>query len=216
MKGKPNFIRPIVSYFADAKITIDMWLWMKSLASKYWLSRVIYGSLFAIIQIFIIFFSNIWNVSVKKWGGMKVCTPEELNKDRKTWKNAKDISKKIGTASKLSYPTYAFHLFSWQLYTSQNNPFKWLCKKMSLMFVDKSNYVLKLLFGGKVKLSDIKDYKAMSCIRWQRTFHRGIYDMGEIISENKTFKKYIDSTYNALDNDMMWYLVDKHPKQVND
>lgn len=202
----PWLIIDIAKFFSEARITLDMWLWMKAISNN----SKFYGGLFSLISFFIVGLSQLWNKVLYKLARLKVCSPDILL-DFKPLRNPNDFEKKI---FKLHYPAYAFHLFAWQLYTTPDNLIKRICKKMCLSFTEKSNYLLILLFGGKVSRNDIENYKPMNGIRWQSIFFEGLYDGTEMIEPHPILSDLYSSEDNVLDNDLLWTVADKHPNQI--
>jgi len=197
-------------------LSLDMWFWMKSISTKQPMT-FIYSFLFALSSLIVTLPMVLWNKIIYKWAGLKEISQEEYTKELKAGglKNTNE-NKKTKTATLLHYPAYAFHLFAWQLYCSPWTPLTPLIKFCCKYGVHKSNYFMKLMFGEKIKLSDVEAFRPMSGIRWQRRFFSGYYSACEIIEENYYFhvKCGLWCNYNVLDNDMLWYLVKENPKLV--
>lgn len=203
----PWIFRGIAKFFGEARITFDMWLWMKAISTN----NKFFSALFSIISIIIVGLSQLWNKLLYAIAGLKVCSPEEQLRFGGKLQNPTGIKKKV---FKLHYPAYAYHLFAWQLYVAPNNIFKTICKKMCLKLTDKSNYLLILLFGGKVARSDIENYKPMTGLRWQSIFFKGIYDGTEDIQSHGILNKKYSSEYNVLDNDLLWAIANRHLDKI--
>ena len=206
-----KLMRPIVSFFTDARITLDMRFWLISISSKWWLIRQLAGGTFSFISIFIMLFSGLWNIILYGIMGLDVVTYEEAH----ACEERTDGTEKQKKAWKLHHPMYAFHLFAIQLYTTPPGIFKWVCEIVSLMFVEKSNYLLKLIFGGEVTREEIDNYRPAKGIRWQSRYYRGINDGCTILEENKVFSK-ITNTQNVLDNDILHEMADRHPELIKE
>jgi hypothetical protein len=71
-----------------------------------------------------------------------------------------------------------------------------------------------MLAGKKVKLSDIHHFKPMTGFPWQGVFFKNIYSACEIIEMHPHYKKMYFNTDNALDNDILWYMLEKHPELI--
>jgi len=209
------------------RLTPGLWFWMMSISTKQPFS-FLYSVLFCITHFIItVPIMILWNKILYKWADMTEISQEEQNTRLHTEGmkvvNTKDF-KRPNIVNTIHYPAYAFHLFAWQLHTLSWNPLKRLLKIASRPGVHKSNYLMRMLFGEKVSIEDIKAFRPMSGIRWQGRFFKGkednicYYSACEIIEENYHFnvRLGLTSDYNALDNDMLWYLVEKYPKLITD
>ena len=206
-------------------MTFDMWLWLMSISTPQPIAFV-FSLLFTIINIFITAPMTIWNNILFKWSKIKEISQEEHYEILRSGVeviSTKDL-KRPNKAMSICYPTYALHLFAWQLYCLPWNPLKWLLKLLCRPSVHKSNYLIKMLFGQKVSMNDIKKYRPMSGVRWQGKFFKNVdknknvcfYSACEIIEENYHFTNRLNITteYNSLDNDMLYFLIEKNPKLV--
>jgi len=129
--------------------------------------------------------------------------------------NSRNNKPMVKFANLAKFPMYAIHLFAWQLESLPWNPLKSLIKKINLLEIHESNYVLRLLFGAKIKMKDVCDFRPMCGTRWQEKFFDGFYSACEIIETNFYFNKIkVTSESNAVDNDLLWYLVEKYPDQI--
>lgn len=191
------------------RLSLDMWFWMQSLVLPKPFNYVL-SFLFHFSSLFSSFLGVLWDIALYKWAGVKEISQEEYNTDLHAGPliNSKD-DKKADIAFTIHYPFYALHLFAWQLHSSPYTPIKpllqWLCR----IGVHRSNYFMRLIFNGKVKREDIEAYRPMSGVRWQGRFFKKFYSACEIIEENSYFSKKLGLTsqYNALDNDMLWYMA---------
>lgn len=206
-------------------MTVDMWLWLMAISTPQPLS-FIFSLIFTIIHFFITAPLVLWNSLLNRWAKMKEISQEKYNENLKSGMkvtNTKDMEKP-SKIRKLKYPSYALHLFAWQLYSLPWNPLKWLLKLACRPSVHKSNYLMKMLFGAKVLFNDIEEYRPMCGLRWQVRFFEGeengekicFYNNCEIIEENNYFhnEHKITTEYNSIDNDLLYYLKDKHPNLI--
>lgn len=200
------------------KLSLDMWFWMKSISADWKISKFLYSLAFTISSFIVVAPMIPWNKILYKWAKLRETSQEKYN-----WilhsgiqlLNTDEV-KRPSIAMTIHYPAYAFYLFAWQLYTLPWNPLKTLLRKICLTGVHDSNYLMRLLFLGKVSQKDINEFRPMSGIRWQGRFFEGFYSATEIIEENYHFhtRLGLNSDYNALDNDILWYLAEKHPELI--
>ncbi len=177
------------------RITADMSLWMKSLyAGKF------YGVLFCLLSMYHPI-GLVWNRILYKLIGIKVVSQE----DYKCYDNLN--IKWTYKLRKLRYRMYGFHLFCWQLYTSPDNFLKRMLERLCLPLVDKDNYMLRLLLKGRVSIKDIVAYTPMNEIRWQdELLHPNNSALCKLFPE--------DCKHNAVDNDLLWWYINRHPEQL--
>jgi hypothetical protein len=175
-------------------MTLDMWLWIKSLQKN----SKIYSILFIILSFIILSLNQLWNKALYKWSNLIPIDPE-IHKSY----GIKQATKKQITAMKLHYPMYAFHLFAWQYYTLPSNLLKKVFGKYCSKFVEPTNYLLKILFGIKIPKELLENYKPMTGMRWQNNFFLGLYNSTEIIKDHKNYY-HIDNTLNVLDKDILY------------
>lgn len=176
--------------------TIDMWLWHRSIATN---NRV-YAALFSSMSIFNNLFCAGLNSLVRVISGFKTVNQKdfkavpraELNRFKRI---CRDIINKVK-------PTYSICQHAFQTYSTPQNIFKWLHKKVGLLLVEKSNYVCRLLFGGKVNARDVRAYKCMDGFRWSRRL-----DESTNIDLNIASKGEV--RFNALDRDILIQLFNK-------
>jgi hypothetical protein len=190
------------------QLTPDTWMWMQALkGSLFW------SIMFCFIDmIFVAPWSVLYDKFLYKWTGLTQVSPEEKVGDINV-----EANKKQKFAMNVHYPMYARHLFAWQLYTTRNNPFKWICKKCLLIGLHESNFLMKLLAGKKIKLSDVYHYKPMTGFPWQEMYFKHIYSACEIIALHSEYKKMYENKANVLDSDILWYMYEKHPELfIND
>jgi hypothetical protein len=190
------------------RLTPDIWMWMQALkGSLFW------SIMFCFIDmLFVIPWAVLYDKFLYKIGGLKQISPEEKVGDINVEEN-----KRQKFVLYAHYPMFARHLFAWQLYTTRNNPFKWLCKKCLLIGLHDSNYLMKLLAGKKVKISDVYNYKPMTGFPWQNIFFKHNYTPCEIIELHKYYKLLYNNSANVMDNDILWYMYEKHPNLfIND
>lgn len=137
--------------------TPDLWLWMKGIAGNKFAMFLYY-----LINIPMIFFSIIWNKIVYKWAGVT----KEVPQDDFIITPNNQKSEKIKKCGKLVLPMYTIAQLSFMLYVAPKSIGKWLLKKICLFGVDKQNFLLRIMFGGKVNENDIYTYKPMTGWRW--------------------------------------------------
>jgi len=137
--------------------TPDLWLWMKALKGSRWRRFIWYC-----VAIPIQFFQMLWNKYVWKKGGFEPeltqekfepTKPENLTKNELKWRAR-------------IYPYYALLIFGLQLYVMPNTLGKRISQKICLWGTPNQNFVMKLLFGGKVTQEEVNNYKPMKGGRW--------------------------------------------------
>jgi hypothetical protein len=132
--------------------TIDMWLWMKGLAGNSFAMFLYY-----LISIPVILFSVTWNKIIYKLGGFG----KEVNQDVYVAINYEKQTKRKKFFRKLIYPIYAIYQNAFMLYSMPDSIGKSILKKIFLWNIDPQNFMLKIMFGGKVKKEDVYNYKSM-------------------------------------------------------
>lgn len=135
-------------------MTLDLWLWTRALYSKFWLF------IFVNFQCLHMSIMSLWNCIIMQI--MKV-SPEytEQKWDLNITRNRTYSQKKL---SKWLFPAYAIHNLAWQLYVLDRKP--WLLRKIVLTMTGKTNYLVRLLLGGKVTKEQVCGYQSMTGYRW--------------------------------------------------
>lgn len=174
------------------KLIPEMKWWMNSLNGS-----IFYGVVFAISSMITMSLGCLWNKILYKWAGVKKVSREHISSDNYSGEN---LPKKVEKAYDYHYPAYAFHLFAWQLYTSPDNIFKKLTQKIALRFTEPHNYLLKLLFGDRVKIQDLLTYKPSKILDWQTYVQIPR-------KEPLYFLKGDELKYNVLNRDVMIEIV---------
>ena len=89
------------------------------------------------------------------------------------------------------------------LYATPDSLGKWLLKKICLWGIDKENFLLRIMYGGKVSAEDVYNYKSMSSWRWSTYLNelndRDLY----IITDPKELEA------NVLDVDLLRKMYEK-------
>lgn len=179
--------------------TIESWFWMKGIYGNNIYNKFMM-SLYYLIEIPISILYVLWNKSIFLLGGFK----KELSQEEYILKSEDELSKRKKKYRKLIYPIYALHLKAFMLYASNNSLGKWLLKRISLMGTDKQNFLLRLMFGGKVKKEDVYSYKSMYGGRWSTSLNDlndrflKIISQEELIEENAIDKDILIKMYNNL------------------
>jgi hypothetical protein len=179
--------------------TIDSWLWMKGIAGNKF-----YMFLWYILNIFLVIFYVILNKIVYKISGVG----KEVPQSEFVLTDESEISDKIKKCRKIVYPMYAIYLHCFQLYVSPNSIGKWLIKKMSLLFVDKQNFILKVVLGAKVDKNNVYSYKPMYGGRWTTYLNQMNDRFLKIIDDNP---EYIEE--NLVDVDLLISIYEKSGKK---
>ncbi len=174
--------------------TIDLWLWMKGITGNRF-----YMFLYYLIDLPIMFFSIIWNKIINCLGGFGKESPQDefiiVSNDK--------ISKKKQYLRGLRYPLYTIAQKSFMMYVSSNSLGKWLMKKICLWGVDEQNFLLRVMFGGKITSVEVYGYKAMNGWRW--TTHLNELNDRElyVITDSKRLES------NVLDVDLLRKMYEK-------
>ena len=168
--------------------TIGLWLWMKGITGNKF-----FMFLFYLIDIPVILFSILWNKVIYKIGGFG----KELPQDKFVLIPENEISAKQRKLRKIVYPMYALNIKAFQLYVSPNSLGKRILKKICLMGIDEQNFLLRIMFGGKVKKEDVYSYKSMYGGRWS-TYLNNLNDRFLKIIDNP---EYIEE--NVVDVDIL-------------
>jgi hypothetical protein len=175
--------------------TIDSWLWMKGISGNK-LAMFFYY----VIDIPFLLFSVIWNKIIYKLGKFG----KEVPQDEFVLVPEDDISDKKKKLRKLVYPMYALHQKAFQLYVTPNSIGKWLTKKIALWGVDKQNFLLRIMFGGKVNSKDVYSYKSMCGGRFSTYLNQ----------MNDRFLKIIDNPEHIEENVVDVDLLRKMYKKI--
>jgi len=190
------------------RMTGDMWLWVKSLYSK---NKKIYGNLFCFISLLYLPFPILINLLIAKALGFKTIPAKEY-----TSRYHYDMRDKWNKFQRLlygaKYPSYAFHLACWQIYTlplSNKNPLKWLLRKLMLSYCEKENFLCRLLLGDcNVTQEEINCVEPREGFRWQMRYDGSWPGYHNEMDEQwkKTYLKY-----NQLDKDILFSLHSSAP-----
>lgn len=132
--------------------TPDSWLWMKGIAGNRFAMFLYY-----LISIPVTFLSVFWNKIIYKLGGFS----KEVNQNDYIFVDYSKHSKRKIFFRKLIYPIYAIYQNSFILYVSPNCIGKTILKKIFLWNIDPQNFMLRIMFGGKVKNENVYSYKSM-------------------------------------------------------
>ena len=114
--------------------------------------------LYYLIAIPVAFLSVLWNKVIYALGGFE----KEVNQDVYVFKNESQLSKRKLFFRKLIYPIYAICQSGFMLYSSNDCIGKSILKKIFLWNIDKQNFLLRIMFGGKVNEDEVYNYKSMS------------------------------------------------------
>lgn len=179
--------------------TIESWLYMKGIGDNKLYNRLMMF-FYYLIETPMSLFYLIWNFAIKKLGGFK----KEVNQNDFVLIPNEQISKRKLKYRKLIYPIYALYEKGFTLYVSKNSLGKWIIKKISLFTTDKENYLLRILFGGKVSESKIYSYKPMYGGRWSTSLselndrYLAIITEPKLIEENNLDKDLLISMYKKI------------------
>ena len=137
--------------------TPDLWILMKGLAGNKFLMFIYF-----LIDIPMFFFSVLWNKILYLWAGVSREVPQaEFIKTLYLKKN-----NKVKKCLNLALPMYVIEHKAKLLYVLPDSPGKWLEKKIGLLGTFKENYLLKIMFGGRVSKEKVYSYRPMSGWRW--------------------------------------------------
>ena len=137
--------------------TPDLWLWMMGL-NGYKFDRFMYYFIAIPVQTI----SVLWTKFVCLIGGFK----PEVHQDDFVPTRSKDLSKWKLYWRKKIYPY--FHLFQvgFMLYVMPDSRGKRIMKRICLWGTPNQNFVMKILFDGKVTKEEVYGYKSMRGGRW--------------------------------------------------
>jgi hypothetical protein len=175
--------------------TVDSWIFMKSLKKNNKFHRFIYY----LIKIPLLFFSVIWNKIIFLIGGFK----KEVHQDNFVPKSKQELSKWKLFWRKIIYPIYSLLQTGFQLYVLPNSIGKRVMKKIGLWGTPNQNFVMKILFGGKVSEKEVYLYKSMSGGRWSGILN----DINDRNLRIITNPKYLEA--NVLDVDLLHALYEE-------
>lgn len=137
--------------------TPDSWLWMKGIAGNSFAMFFYY-----LIAIPVTFLSVLWNKIIYKLGGFG----PEVPQDEFVAVKESELSKRKIFFRKIKYPIYAVFQSGFSLYVSPDSIGKTILKKIFLWNIDPQNFMLRIMFGGKVKEEDVYSYKSMHGTRF--------------------------------------------------
>lgn len=174
--------------------TIDLWLWMKGITGNRFAMFAYY-----LIIIPMMFFAILLNKLIYLLAGIGKEVPQDeyVQADRSKFSKFKLFL--IG----LRYPIYTLAQMSFMMYVSPNSFGKWLLKKICLWGIDEQNFLLRLMYGGKVSREDVYAYKAMNGWRWS-TYLNELNDRDLYVI---TDPKRLES--NVLDVDLLRKMYEK-------
>lgn len=113
------------------------------------------------------------------------------------------IQKKV---SKIIFPVYSLHIFSWQLHFLPGSWCRSWLQKLILWFNEPSNYLIRLLCNDKKILSEEIDYQPSGSYRWGTAYDlRNVRDI-RIITDPEKLKA------NVLDRDLLWAVYETKKK----
>lgn len=175
------------------RMNLDLFLWLqlqkgKSIGKLWYVEVALYS-----------FVNRLWNKSFYK------LTNYDLELKQDEYKNlsiSKALKRTLNPIQMLLFPTYALKFTATQLYHEEDNFFTRIAKRNYLDITPKSNYVIRLLLGGKVCKEEVDAYKPMSIARWAVTLNPYT-----CINEMRVLE---DDEYDlALDKDYLTYLYNK-------
>jgi hypothetical protein len=168
----------------------NLWLWLRLISGKkigmLWYPLAMFGKIGSLLQ----------NKIVSILTGFKL---KETNQD--------DFVKadKQSKIDKWLYPTFALKLGAFQLYVLPNSFMKRVLQKLCLWNTPSENFLLKVMFSGKVTQEQIDNYKPMYGDRWSDELNpertRGM--ILEIIKN----EEHISA--NTLDKDLLLFIYNK-------
>lgn len=164
--------------------TPDMWIWLKAIQGKRWANL-----LYPLISCYMPLLQKRRNKVLKKIGIKHVEQSEHKQYDKGyTEYQVRKMNNLI--------PTYAVHIYCWQLFTLQDSKIKRFIQKRLLRHIEQSNYLLRLLLGDKVSEKEIFSYMPMNDYRFQRELTSPNQSSGRIMTPK-------EAEFNALDRDVL-------------
>ena len=189
------------------KMTPDMWLWVQSLYRK---KPKIYAHLYCLLNLSYLWIGLGVNKIIGKILGLKTIPAKDYDSTyhynkRNKWNKFQMI------LFKALYPSYAFHLTCWQIYTlplSNTSPLKWVFRQLMLSACEKENYLCRILLGDySINREEVESVEARTGFRWQMR-----YDGSWPSYHNEETQEWKDIhlRYNQLDRDCLITIFEKH------
>lgn len=177
--------------------TIDFWLWTESLGDvNYGYKDIAYSQWYATISIIIALFVQGWNKLLRRIAKIKKFSQEDF---QSIPSHELPFLKRV--ASKMMFPTYAFFLWVWQVYSIPNGQLKSALQNILLMECEESNYVLRILLGDKnISSNELAAYRSMIGVRWNNRLDETANDGMRKMSD-------AEKKYNDIDGDMLKYVA---------
>lgn len=176
------------------KMTPTFWLWLRLISGKrigkLWYPMTFFGKLGSRFQNWIL------DITTGGFGN-------EIPQDEYVFDNNKDPQKvKI---SKMYYPTFALKLSAFQLYILPDSWWKRQIQKQGLKLCPSENFLLQIMYGGKVPEEKIRGYKPMYGSRWADELIP-VRTKGTILEIIKN-PTHIEA--NTLDKDILEFMYNK-------
>lgn len=196
--------------------TLNTWFWVKSLNSESKF-RKLFANISLLMQLPLTFFQVSLNMIIEKILNYETMPIEQYSGLIAEKKKSKfNWFEKI--LDKLIWRSYATHLVCWRLWTtdvSKNNILLKLNQKILLSYIEKDNYLLRMLLKDEVDINDIKAYKPMDNWRWsiRPDGSRNVYF-------NQVSEEWKDKElkYNQMDRDILFtiYKINNNNNNNND
>ena len=142
--------------------SIDMWLWIRAIARKRWINKLLYWAVASIIM----GFNNLRN----RWLRNRADIESVYYKDFKATPES-ELNKEELFARKHSAPGYIMDTQAFMIHCLPDGWFKEKLKKRMVPLVERSNYLIRQLMNDEfnwTELSIIKSYSGMDGFRWSR------------------------------------------------
>ncbi len=181
------------------KLTPPLWFWLRLISGKkigyIWYPMAWCGKLFSRIQ------NGLLNFFTGGFG-------KEIPQDQYVYDTNKN-PKKVWL-SKQYYPTFALKLSAFQLYVLPDSWFKRRIKKQGLHLCPSENFLLQIMYGGKVDKSKVDGYKSMYGSRWADELIP-VRTKGNIM-EIITNPVHLEA--NTLDKDLLNFMFNKYNSKI--
>lgn len=168
--------------------SIGLWLWMEGIAGNK-LSMFLYY----LIDIPLLFGAVLWNKFVYFIGGFG----KELPQDEFVVIPYNKISDWKKKWRERVYPMYTINQKAFAMYVSPKSLGKRIFKRICLWGVLKQNFLLRIMFGGKVTEEEVLSYKPMTGGRWSTYLN----DLNDRDVHIVTKPEYLEA--NVLDVDLL-------------
>jgi len=180
--------------------SVDLWLWMKGITGNKFAMFMYY-----LIAIPVAFFSVMWNKVIYTLGGFG----KEVPQDKYVFTSKENLSKRKLFFRKYIYPIYAIYQNAFVLYATPDSIGKKILKRIFLWNIDKQNFLLRIMFGGKVSKEEVYSYKSMTGTRWT-AYLNDLNDRSSLQIE----KDPLRLEFNVIDVDLLRKMYETIGKDI--